>query len=66
MDHRSYWRFWIPVSLIVLIPLIYSVLQYKNMEYWPSFMGNWAATTIGVVLGIPIALEISRRQQVAE
>jgi hypothetical protein len=29
-------------------------------------MGNWAATMIGVILGIPIALEISRRQQAAE
>jgi hypothetical protein len=54
---------WLPFVTIALIPIGYSLCHVNTPGFLENFMGNWAATMIGAVVGIPIALWMSRRQQ---
>jgi len=56
------------LAIIVLlalgtIPVAYAFWRINDIQFRDSFMGNWFATMIGVMVGIPIALEINRRQR---
>lgn len=50
----------LPVLILLLIPLIYSLYRVSNLNYWDGTMGNWLATILGVIGGIPIALEVNK------
>jgi hypothetical protein len=54
---------WLPIITIALLPIGYSLCHVGTPGFLENFMGNWAATMIGAVIGIPIALWLSRRQQ---
>ena len=43
--------------------LIYFILHFASSSFQEGAMGNLFATILGVIVGIPIALELSRRQQ---
>jgi hypothetical protein len=60
-------RFWLLCSLLVaIIPVAYFFSHWTDSQFLDNAMGNWFATVIGVMVGIPIALEINRRQQAAQ
>ena len=60
---------WLALLLIVvvaLIPTVYTLRRAADSQFRDDFMSNWFATMIGVIVGIPIALELDRRQREAQ
>lgn len=45
--------------------LAYFVAHFQSASFTEGAMGNLFATILGVLVGVPIALELSRRQQAA-
>lgn len=66
MKHVGYWSVVVLVVALAAIPVAYSVAHIFDDMYRNSFFGNWAATVIGVIVGIPIALELNRREIAAD
>ena len=66
MKRIGYWSMVVSVVVLAAIPVAYSVAHVFDSTYRDSFFGNWAATVIGVIVGIPIALELNRRQVSSE
>ena len=56
------WPFWVAMAA-VLIPIFFFIYRLHDSQFLDGTMGNWFATTVGVIIGIPIALEINRHQQ---
>ena len=54
------------IVLLAMTPVAYSVTHLLDETFRDAFLGNLAATVIGVVVGIPIALELNRREVAAE
>jgi hypothetical protein len=63
MKHFTNWLFWLAMATS-LIPISYFIYKFYDNQFLDSTMGNWFATIIGIIVGIPIALEINRRQQI--
>jgi hypothetical protein len=62
---KRYWRpEWIFVIVIGGWSVVYFVHYYSDSNYLDGAMANLFATILGIVVGIPIALEINRRQQI--
>jgi hypothetical protein len=60
------WLMWVIPAMIVIIaviPALYFLTHIADSEFLDNSMGNWFATMTGVIVGIPIALWLSRRQQ---
>ena len=60
------WLMWVIPAMIVIIaviPALYFLTHITDSEFLDNSMGNWFATMTGVIVGIPIALWLSRRQQ---
>ena len=57
---------WLAVAAMAGWSLVYFIQHFPSMGFQEGAMGNLFATILGVVVGIPIALEISRRQQDAQ
>ncbi len=49
--------------LVFIFPIGYSFFHSPDPQFRDNFLGNWAAATLGVILGIPIAIALSRWQQ---
>jgi uncharacterized membrane protein len=58
-----YWLAWLVVAIVFVVPILYSLANINSPGFLENFIGNWAATMIGVIVGIPIALWLSRSQQ---
>ena len=54
------------VLAIAVWSLIYFAQHFASPTFQEGAMGNLFATILGVIVGIPIALEINRRQQDAQ
>ena len=63
MRHLSRAATWLIVAAVAIWSLLYFVQHFQSTGFQEGAMGNLFATILGVVVGIPIALEISRRQQ---
>jgi hypothetical protein len=57
---------WILIAAAIIVPIVYFVAHWSDQSFRDSALGNWFATVLGVIVGIPIALEINRRQQLAQ
>ena len=57
---------WSVLGVLVIVPIAYSLFFQDPGSYWDDLMSNWLATMIGVGIGIPIALWLSRKQQASE
>jgi len=62
--HKSW--LWILVAAVIIVPIVYFIAHWPDQAFRDSALGNWFATVLGVIVGIPIALEINRRQQLAQ
>jgi hypothetical protein len=51
------------VFLVFIAAIVYFVRRFSDVSFRDNAMGNLFATIIGVMVGIPIGLEINRRQQ---
>ena len=63
MQHIKRIFIYIIVLGIAIIPIKYLLVNLNDDTYIKNLMGNWFATMIGVIIGIPIALEIYRIQR---
>jgi hypothetical protein len=59
------WILWALVVIIAIWSVVYFIEHFSDSSFTESAMGNLFATTIGVLVGVPIALEVNRRQQIA-
>lgn len=57
---------WFFVAAITIWAVIYFLQHFDSISFQEGTMGNLFATILGLVVGVPIALEINRRQQEAE
>lgn len=57
---------WIIIALFAIIPTIYFFSHFTASAFRDNAMGNWFATMIGAFIGILIALEINRVQQIIQ
>lgn len=57
------WLAWVSLACLAAIPLAFFVARFNVPGYLDSTMGNLLATLVGVIAGVPVALEIARRQQ---
>lgn len=63
MRKPIYW-IWVTVLVAVaVLPVVYVARRWTDPLLRDSAMANWFATMCGVIVGIPIALELNRRQQ---
>ena len=56
---------WLIVAGIALWSLLYFIAHFGSQAFVESAMGNLFATILGVLVGLPIALQVSRYQQSA-
>ncbi len=52
--------------LVLLAAIAVYVVAEKPDNFWPGAMGNLLATTVGIAAGVPVGLELGRRQQEAQ
>lgn len=57
---------WGLVSILVAVPIVYTLFFQNPGSYWDNLISNWLATMIGLGVGIPIALWLNRKQQASE
>jgi hypothetical protein len=59
----GYWFFWAFITSL-LVASAWLCFEYLPMSaFRDNFLGDWFATIIGAIVGIPIALWLSRKQQ---
>ena len=56
---------WLIVAAIALWSVLYFIAHFGSQGFVESAMGNLFATILGVLVGLPIALQVSRYQQSA-
>ena len=59
------WILWIVAVSVAVSSVAYFIVHFPSTSFTENAMGNLFATILGVLVGVPIALELSRRQQQA-
>lgn len=54
---------WIAVGFVVVISIFYFVIRISDESFRDAAIGNLFATIVGILIGVPIAFEINRRQE---
>lgn len=54
--------YWLILVALALVAVVYSYQQRANCRYWEGAIGNWLATLLGIIAGVPIALAIERQR----
>ena len=57
---------WLIVGGVALWSILYFLAHVRSQPFVESAMGNLFATILGVLVGLPIALEVNQRQQTAD
>lgn len=57
---------WAVLVALRVAPVIYFVAHRNDAAFVGNAMGNWFATTVGILVGVPVGLEIGRRQHLAQ
>ena len=52
--------YWVLVGIPVLGAILYSYYRRADLNYWDDAIGNWLATMLGIIVGVPVALQIER------
>lgn len=58
---RRNW-YWLVSIMLALLAIAYSFYRKDNQAYWDGAIGNWLATLLGIIAGVPIALAIERQR----
>jgi hypothetical protein len=58
-------RWSLPVGLAAAA-ICYSIFRRNEIQYWDGAVGNWLATILGIVTGVPVALYLERIRSTAE
>lgn len=59
-------RYWWIIIVGLMVPLFYAVFRATAVSFLDGFIGNWLATVLGLMFGIPIGLEVERLQSQKE
>ena len=57
------WLVWLPIVGVALIPTVFFFGHLGERAFVAATMGNWFATMVGVLVGIPIAVRLAMWQQ---
>ena len=57
---------WVLPAALVVFAISYSYLRRLETTYWDGAVGNWLATLLGIVTGVPVALYLERNRAKAE
>jgi len=62
---RRNW-YWLLFIALVMVAIGYSIYRGNSQAYWDGAVGNWLATLLGIIAGVPIALAIERQRAAGE
>ena len=54
--------YWLAFAVFALAAIGYSFYRRDSQGYWDGAIGNWLATLLGIIAGVPIALAIERQK----
>ena len=55
--------YWYVFAAFALAAIVYSLfITTDSQGYWDGAIGNWLATLLGIIAGVPIALAIERQR----
>lgn len=57
---------WSALFVLGILAIGYSIYRGEEIQYWDGAVGNWLATLLGIVTGVPVALYLERRRSAAE
>ena len=57
---------WIVSSALAVLAIAYSFHRRGETQYWDGAIGNWLATLLGIISGVPVALFLERRRAKSE
>ena len=57
---------WVLPAALVVFAIVYSYQRRFETTYWDGAVGNWLATLLGIVTGVPVALYLERNRAKAE
>jgi hypothetical protein len=61
-----FWSVRVLIFCLIAFSLYYTFDHWTNADFFTSFWSSWLATMFGVLISVPIALELSRLQYRAE
>ena len=53
---------WAIPGVLMAMALAYSFYRRSEIGFWDGAVGNWLATLLGIVTGVPVALAMERRR----
>ena len=62
---RDILRWAVPAALVVFA-IAYSFYRRSETSYWDGAVGNWLATLLGIITGVPVALYLERNRAKSE
>jgi hypothetical protein len=58
---------WWGVALMMAVTSVaYAYVRRDTIGFWDGMVGSWLATLLGIVCGVPVALELERQRRRAE
>ena len=57
---------WALPAALVMFAIVYSYQRRFETTYWDGAVGNWLATLLGIVTGVPVALYLERNRVKSE
>ncbi len=64
-SYSAFLRWSVPSSLAIAA-ICYSIYRSSEIQYWDGAVGNWLATLLGIVTGVPVAMYLERQRSAAE
>lgn len=55
-------RFWALPAILAVAVFFYTSLRFDQVQYWDGAIGNLAASLLGIIVGVPVALHLERRR----
>ncbi len=57
---------WALPIILAIMAFAYSIYRRGEIQYWDGAVGNWLATLLGIITGVPVALFLERRRVASE
>jgi Na+/proline symporter len=54
---------WIVLTIVVALTCLYFLARVLDGAFRDAALGNLFATILGIIIGVPIAIELNRRQE---
>ena len=57
---------WGVAFVLAVTSVVYAFARRDTIGFWDGMVGSWLATLLGIVCGVPVALELERQRRRAE